>query len=397
MKLKVLHVIPSVAPCRGGPSKAIVEMVYALNNTEDNIQCEIATTNDACANTLDAELNVLSSYRGTPIRFFARFSPPIRSIQEFQYSASFAKWLKENIQQYDLLHIHAIFSYCSSYAMWLARKKNIPYVVRPIGQLEDWSLAQSSGKKNVYLSLLERRNLKSAARVHFTSVSEQQQALHNLPELTPMQIPLGIFTSEIIPAAGSLLREQWNLEPEQAILAFVSRIHPKKGLETLFDALAEIKEKQFTLIIAGDGETQYIEHLKHRVQQLNLQKNIQWAGFVKGHAKDVLLQGADLFVLTSHSENFGIAVLEALAVGTPCLVTKGVALATEIEREKIGYVAEKSSKSIGKKLTEALQELENSKQGGSISIRAVSYVQQNHQWNSIAKRITQEYQKISAS
>lgn len=373
-------------------------MVCALNNAEHNIQCEIATTNDACANTLDTQLNVLSSYRGAPTRFFARFSPPIRPIQEFQYSAGFTQWLKQHIHDYDLLHIHAIFSYCSSYAMWLARKENIPYVVRPIGQLEEWSLAQSSGKKNIYLRLLERRNLKSAARVHFTSTSEQQQAVHKFPELTPMQVPLGIFTSEIVPAAGSALRKQWNLKPEQAILAFVSRIHPKKGLETLFDALAEINEKQFTLIVAGDGEAQYIEHLKHRVQQLNLQKNIQWAGFVNGHAKDVLLQGADLFVLTSHSENFGIAVLEALAVGTPCLVTKGVALAAEIERGKMGYVASQSRISIAENLSQAFNNLQNSKGDvAAMSQHAKNYVEQNYQWQSIADRIATEYNNICAN
>jgi len=188
--LKVLHIIPSVAPCRGGPSKAVIEMVYALRKA--GVNAEIATTNDDGRNKLDVELKRLIQHRGVPIRFFNRVSPPVKAMREFIYSNQFERWLKSNITNYDVIHIHAVFSFCSSRAMQLARRNNVPYIVRPIGQLEQWSLAQSPARKKYYLKLIERRNLEAASVVHFTAPSEQRQALQLLPNLPGKVIPLGL-------------------------------------------------------------------------------------------------------------------------------------------------------------------------------------------------------------
>ena len=172
--LKVLHVIPSIAPCRGGPSKAVIQMVSSLRT--NGIDAEIATTNDNGTDELDVELNARIDYLGVPVRFFKRFSPPINAIREFAYSRSFTAWLSRNINNYDVVHIHAVFSYCSSYAMYLARRKRIPYVVRPIGQLQHWSLAQSKAKKEWYLRVIERANLEAAPVVQFTAENEQLES-----------------------------------------------------------------------------------------------------------------------------------------------------------------------------------------------------------------------------
>lgn len=131
MSLKVLHVIPSVSPQRGGPSKAVLQMVAALKQTD--VHAEIATTNDNGVDLLDVPLDTLTERQGAPIRYFERWSPAIPELREFQYSSSFVNWLKQHIKDYDLLHVHAIFSFCSSYAMWLARRTNVPYVW-PIGR-----------------------------------------------------------------------------------------------------------------------------------------------------------------------------------------------------------------------------------------------------------------------
>jgi len=195
-KLKVLHVIPSVSPIRGGPSKAVIEMVNSLR--ELGVDAEIATTNDHGNNTLDVSLNTLIDYQGVPVRFLKRYSSKLPAIREFAYSRDFQRWIKKNIRNYDIIHVHAIFSFCSSYAMYQARKQGVKYIVRPIGQLETWSLKQSDRRKSTYLNLIERRNLSQANTIHFTAESEKKQALEAIPELKSTVIPLGINTPEVI-------------------------------------------------------------------------------------------------------------------------------------------------------------------------------------------------------
>ena len=99
-KIRVLHVIPSVAPCRGGPSKAIIGMVTALN--KQGVSAEIATTNDNGDQILDVAVNKRVEFEGTPTRFFSRYSPRIKAIREFAFSNSFKRWIDQNIDQYDI-------------------------------------------------------------------------------------------------------------------------------------------------------------------------------------------------------------------------------------------------------------------------------------------------------
>ncbi|MBT8113966.1 MAG: glycosyltransferase, partial [Arenicella sp.] len=164
-------------------------MVAALNSID--VRAEIATTNDDGESELDVDFAELIDFNGAPSRFFKRYSSTLRPLREFQYAPGFNRWLKAHIDSYDLIHVHAIFSACSTYAMWLARKRGIPYIVRPIGQLENWALRQGAYKKRLYLRLIEKSNLQAASAIQFTSDSEAQQALSLVPEINSHVIPLG--------------------------------------------------------------------------------------------------------------------------------------------------------------------------------------------------------------
>ncbi len=387
--LSVLHVIPSVAPCRGGPSKAVIEMVAALK--VNGVDAEIATTNDNGLGVLDVELNKKLAHNNVPVRFFKRYSPPFHAIREFAYSGDFKHWLKQNIANYDLVHVHAVFSFCSSYTMALARKTNTPYVVRPIGQLQKWSLKQAALKKRLYLKVIERKNIESASAIHFTASSEKLEA-EQLFALNSHVIPLGIKPPQASSWSKQQLLDRLETKDSQLNLLYLSRLHEKKGLELLMLAFKELNT-DVKLWIAGDGESAYRQHLVQYAEKLGLSERCCFIGHVDGEYKNALLQHADLFVLTSYSENFGIAVLEAMSAGLAPLITRGVALSDVVEEKTLGLVCEPDKADIKDKLAFATNNKETLNKLGRA---AANYTQSNYSWEEISKRIKQLYSSVIA-
>ena len=160
--------IPSVAPVRGGPSQAVLELVRALNDR--GIAAEIATTNDNGPGVLEVPLGTRSEFSGAPVWFFRRFSPKVNAVREFAFSATLTKWLWCNIRNYDLVHVHAFFSYASTVAMMIARRRQVPYLVRPLwAALRLVASSKAPWKKKFILTLMEWVESKSSAGLEYTA------------------------------------------------------------------------------------------------------------------------------------------------------------------------------------------------------------------------------------
>lgn len=387
--MKVLHVIPSIASVRGGPSQAVLEMVTALRHF--NIDAEIATTNDNGTQILNVPLNKKIEYQKVPVWFFSRFSPEIHSIREFTFSSSLTFWLWNHISNYDLVHIHAIFSYPSTIAMAIARIKKLPYICRPLGQLCSWSLKQNYQKKQIYLKLIEKFNINYAEALHFTSRQEQQEASILNLKSSSFVLPHGISIPSKIPDARTILRQQLKVAENEPIILFLSRLHPKKGLEYLIPALGNLTDKSFTFILAGNGDSEYETEVEKLLHEHKIYTRTCRVGFVQGEYKNLLLQGADIFALTSYSENFGIAILEALASGIPALVTPGVALSSLLEQERIGYVMDLNVDAITSSLKYCLNNLPELNEKGK---RASQIILQQYTWQSFAPKLVDIYTAI---
>ena len=311
--MKVLHIIPSISPIRGGPSKAVLEMVKEL--IDQGVDAEIVTTNDSGSELLSVPLDKKINYNSVSTWFFPRYSSPINSIREFAFSATLTKWLHESVSNYDLIHVHAIFSYPSTMAMTIARYQGVPYISRPLGQLCHWALAQSKTKKQLYLNLIERGNLNHAKVLHFTAELERQEVQSLNLRAPNVVIPLGLNLPELSETIAS---------PEQPyILLFLSRLHLKKGIENLLEAWEHLKPENWQLVIAGSGDDEYVKTIRSKIETLASKRSIKLVGAIEGEAKWNLYHRANLFVLPTFSENFGIVIAEALGCGVPVITTKG--------------------------------------------------------------------------
>jgi len=384
--MRVLHVIPSVSPLRGGPSKAVFGMVKALRGL--GVDASILTTNDHGPG-IDRSLppGRWIERQGVPLLAFGRWSPPLRPLREFALSPALSSWLRQHIHAYDLLHVHAIFSFPSTWAMLQARRAGVPYLVRTIGQLSPWSLSQSPARKRWMLRLVERGNLNAAAALHFTSRAEQQEAA--ALSLTPpsLVLPLGVSVDaaparEVPPAAAGPVR-----------FLFLSRLHPKKGLERLIEALALLQRQQpeadWTLAIAGSGPADYERALRRLAQQSGIDPRCRWLGHLEGSTKERELLGADWLVLPSAAENFGIVVAEALACGTPVILSPEVAIAHLVGDAGAGLISSSDPPALALTLGRGL-----AGPGAEMRRAARNLAERRLAWTAIAADLHQAYARI---
>jgi glycosyltransferase involved in cell wall biosynthesis len=384
--MKILHVIPSISPKLGGPSQAVINLVKTLRNL--GIEAEIVTTNDNSDTLLDVPIHQKVEYQEVPVWFLPRFEP---SLKEFIFSAALTRWLWKYIREYDLIHNHYLFSYAPTCAAALARYYKIPYIVRPIGQLTPWALSQSKLKKQIYTFLIERSNLNQAAAIHCTSWEEANHVRNFGINTIKFISPLGVEQPPSIPEAKQKIQITYKINQNKTIILFLSRIHLKKRLDLLIYALSQLPKNKFHLIIAGTGNKDYTSHIRRTIIELGLTSNISWAGFVTGESKDLLLQGSDIFVLPSFSENFGIAIAEAMAAGLPVVLTPGIQISNEVTKAQAGLVVEGEVESLSDAIAQLLTSPNLRTQMGN---NGKQLVRQRYCWNVIAQQLIEHYSTI---
>lgn len=220
----------------------------------------------------------------------------------------------------------------------LSRACRAPIVISPHGMLEPWAWRHKRWKKLPYFYLRERAHLRRAQALLTTSPSEARHVGAFLPAANIASLPLGLSGN-----AGpnyATARAQLGWAPEEIVLTFLSRLHPKKGLHLLLEALRKMPEKKLRLVVVGDGAARYVAALHAQAARDAAElPRIDWIGEIWGEARWPYLQGADLFCLPTHSENFGLAVLEACQVGTPVLTTTGTPW-PELLRGQPAFIAE---------------------------------------------------------
>ncbi|HTA42757.1 MAG TPA: glycosyltransferase [Bryobacteraceae bacterium] len=300
------------------------------------IETHVATTDDNGPSRLEVEWGRPIPEDGAVWWYFPR------QIPFYLFSWPFAGWFWRHAADYDVIHIHTLFCWCSDVAALIARRKKIPYIIRPLGVLNRWGMEhRRPWLKRASFSLLERHLLRDAAFVHYTAEQERVEAVESGCGDNSMIIPNPVEFPDVSGSArkGQFLSRYPELHGKRIVL-FLSRIDLKKGLDLLIPAFEGVRRefREAVLVIAGDGDANLMGKLRNQCLELGIENSVYWPGFLSGEAKLDALAEATVFVLPSYSENFGIAVIEAMAAGLPVVVTDQVGICREIAAGEAGIV-----------------------------------------------------------
>lgn len=352
--MRVLHVIPSVSPRHGGPSYAI--KAYARALLAAGIEVTIATTDDDGTGQLKLPLGVAVENNGIPHIFFRR------NLRPYKVSLGLARWLGSRAKDFDLLHLHAVFSFSSTVAARAARRQRIPYVVRPLGVLNRWGLEnRRQALKQISLRAVELPMLRRAAALHFTARAEADEALlvsNELQEIRRAIIPVPVEGTAMGEATAFYRR--FPIARGRKVVLFLSRVDEKKGVDLLIDAfrIAQTRDSSLLLVVAGAGQASYQRALEGQARAQGITESILWTGYLGGNDKAGAFAAASVFVLPSHSENFGIAPVEAMAAGVPIVISKEVAISADVSTYEAGLIVSRKTEAIAQALLRTLREPE---------------------------------------
>jgi glycosyltransferase involved in cell wall biosynthesis len=281
----------------------------------------VFTTNVDGDGTLDVPLETPVLLDGVNVHYFAASFPRL------YWSPSMRQALRRDTSSFDLLHIHAVYLWPGIAAARAARRAKVPYIISPRGMLVPELIRRKSRLvKTAWLQVLERRGFKHAAGIHFTSALEESEA---------QRVGLPLPSAYVVPN-GIELEPRPDVPRDDHTLVFLGRVNWKKGLDSVIAALPSLTDVQ--LVIAGNDEEDLTPLLRAIAEELGVADRVTFVGPVYGARKWELLARATLFVLHSRSENFGNAVLEALMMQTPVVLSRDVGLADEVLQGGAGVV-----------------------------------------------------------
>jgi glycosyltransferase involved in cell wall biosynthesis len=272
-------------------------------------------------------------------------------------------------------------------AIAAARALGLPVVISPRGMLEPWALAYHAWKKRLAWWLYQRRDLRGVTAFHATAEMEAE-SIRRLGFRQPIIVlPNGVA----MPAPTEHRRSV--AEPATREALFLSRIHPKKGIDLLIEAWARLRPAGWRLTIAGNDEAGHAAVVERRIREAGLGEAVRYVGPAYGADKERLFRAAHLFVLPSHSENFGIVVAEALAYGMPVLTTTGTPWAELVSRH-CGWHVAPTTDAIADALRQAvtLSVAELTAMGAA----GRQLVVERYQWDAIARQFGAAYAALGA-
>lgn len=365
--MKIIHIVPSIGNESSGPSYSVTRLCSEL----------VAQNQDVILASLDFPLNTIL------LKFLKTF-PLGLGPQRLGRSPSMRKWLfvEGKSGLIDILHNHSLWMMPNVYPCSVSRRYNIPLVVSPRGTLSEWAFSSGSMVKKVFWPLLQEPAIKATTFFHATAFSEYKDIRR-----MGFKQPVGI-----IPNGIDIPQHKRSNNRDKRTILFLGRIHPIKGVDMLLEAWGIISPRfqEWQLRIAGPDNDGYLSRMKSLSAHLKL-KRIEFSGPLYGEAKLKAYRDAELFILPSHSENFGMSVAEALAAGTPVIVSKGAPW-EGVERERAGWWIDMGLDPLVACLEIALCIPRETLH--CMGIKGRNWMQRDFSWEDIAQKTNQAYQWI---
>ncbi|MBO4596024.1 MAG: glycosyltransferase [Bacteroidales bacterium] len=362
--MEILLVITSLDVSRGGPSRSVPTLAKGLAEAGHGVTIM----------TVGSERMNVAPLEGTPVKVAALSPRATRAEMERVFDEG----------HFDVVQAQGLWEIFNRRVQHIAQKRGIPFVATPRGSLEPWALELHAWKKLLAMFLYQKRDLRKAAGILATSKMEAEH-IREVTGRDSYVIPNGLDMSEF-PCRTAESKKQ---------VLFLSRIHPKKGLEVLIEAWGAVHEAHpdWNLVIAGNGDLLYIEEIRGLISRKGLARSISLLPPRFGEDKIRLYHESALFVLPSYSENFGMVVAEAMACGLPVITTD--ATPWQVLNEKgLGWCIELSQENLAQALDTALEcDLYGLAAMGQ---RASQYVREAFDYRKVARAVADMFADVIA-
>ena len=382
--MKVLQVVPSLAPEWGGPVKVVNELAGAL--VAIGVSSEIISAQGRRVGNPETVTNDI------PIHLFE--TGPIARLWT-AHTPGLKKTLARKIPDFDLVHIQELWHYPGYIASKIARSRNVPYIVTIHGELNEWNLQQKRLKKQIYMTAIQRGILQKSAALHAITQAESNR-IRQLEIETPVaMIPHGIHTEEFenLPDRSQFVSRYPELE-NRLIVLFLGRIQQKKGLDILAQAFGNLVRTRddVRLVVAGPDEDNTLTEVKTILKSHGALEKAVFPGMLTGEQKLEALSAADIFALTSYSEGFSVALLEALSAGLPLVITDECNF-PEVGDSRAGFVVRPNDSETASALMSLLDSADLRRE---MSENARRLVRSNYTWERIAEKMFTLYGNVIA-
>ncbi|MFG6589227.1 glycosyltransferase [Sulfitobacter sp. MOLA879] len=372
MPTSSVQIVTNIEDESSGPSYSVVRLAEAL-----------------AARGTKSSVFSLANRPGTDERAgveFSRFRPDggLLSVpRQLSSSKTLAKAIEQASQAGKVLHVHGLWRMPNVYPGLAAARTGAPLVLSPRGMLGGPALAFSKLQKRLFWHIWQMRALRALNCVHVTAPSELEDI-----RLFGLTAPAAIIPNGIDVPEHPVVLDKRNKTVRQAL--HLGRIHPKKGIDRLLRAWSLINdaEEEWELRIVGPSERGYLEELRALAKQLNI-RNIRFEGPIYGVDKQRAYAEADLFVLPTHHENFGMVVAEALAQGTPVICSKGAPWEGLVS-ERCGWWVEHDPVTLAAAISEA--KAISSKDLLRMGSRGRDWMRRDFSWDAIAQKMESVYQ-----